>query len=170
MSVPAHAPCPPNMHPRCREASTDTHKYPPPRSPSPPSIIHHPQILPHVIPTPALIESVAGAAHYSGVKVDSGPVHHRRRSSTANEAHTDLKDDHARVMQDLIELYCCRPTVEIFERSWRKDATFEVNETCTLVLIYVFDNVHRTPLALVRAMMNMLPRYALLPFKLMLFS
>ncbi|KAJ2917231.1 hypothetical protein MD484_g3168, partial [Candolleomyces efflorescens] len=28
-------------------------------------------------------------------------------------------------MDDLKELYCCRPTREIFERSWRKDAIFE---------------------------------------------
>ncbi|KXN82524.1 hypothetical protein AN958_02375 [Leucoagaricus sp. SymC.cos] len=113
------------MFPHRRSASADTHVYPPPRSPSPPSIIHHPQILPHAIPTTSLVESMAGAAHYSGAKVDSGMAHQRRKSFTANELHTDLKDQHARVMNDLTELYCCRPTAEIFEKTWRKDATFE---------------------------------------------
>jgi len=28
-------------------------------------------------------------------------------------------------MEDLKELYCCRPRLEIFQRSWRQDAVFE---------------------------------------------
>lgn len=124
LSFPSLCPLP-NM-PSPRQASIDNHEYPPPRPPSPPSITYHPQILPQVIPTPSLIESVAGAAHYSGVKVNTeSNAHHRRRSGTATEHHTDLKEGHERLMKDLIELYCCRPTTEIFQRSWRKDATFE---------------------------------------------
>ncbi|KAF5358257.1 hypothetical protein D9756_001864 [Leucocoprinus leucothites] len=113
------------MFTRNREASPETSTYPPPRSPSPPSITHHPQILPQVIPTTSLIESVAGAAHYSGVKVDSGSGLQRRRGSTVDEQHTELKEEHLRVLKDLTELYCCRPTAEIFERTWRRDASFE---------------------------------------------
>lgn len=30
-----------------------------------------------------------------------------------------------RIMADLKELYCCRPSKEIFERTWRPDAVFE---------------------------------------------
>jgi len=32
-----------------------------------------------------------------------------------------------RIMADLKELYCCRPSKEIFERTWRPDAIFEVS-------------------------------------------
>lgn len=116
------------------QASSDAHSYPPPRSPSPPSITDHPQIFPHVIPTTSLVESVAGAAHYSGAKVDSGMGHQRRKSFTANELHTDLKEEHTRVLKDLTELYCCRPSAEIFERTWTKDAIFEVNESRNYVV------------------------------------
>lgn len=101
-----------------------------PRSPSPPSQTFHPSILPRSVPTPALVESVAGGAHYSGIKVEHDPSKHtthpsmdRRRSS----GEVDVKADHHRVLADLQELYCCRPTQEIFERSWHKDAVFEVS-------------------------------------------
>jgi hypothetical protein len=77
---------------------------------------------------------VAGAAHYSGAKVNSGMGHQRRKSFTANERHTDLKEEHARVLKDLKELYCCRPTTEIFERSWTKDAIYEVHEAHNYVI------------------------------------
>ncbi len=103
------------------------------RSPSPssrPSQTFHASILPRSMPTPALVESVAGGAHYAGIKVDAEFPKHphtsmdRRRSS--QEMAINLKADHHRVMADLQELYCCRPTPEIFERSWNKEAVFEV--------------------------------------------
>ncbi|KAG5645808.1 hypothetical protein DXG03_005149 [Asterophora parasitica] len=94
------------------------------RSPSPPTLTYHPTILP--LPTPALVESVAGAAHYSGIKLDHETSLHRRRSShEAGDVHTELKESHKRVLKDLRELYECRPTTEIFERSWNVDAEFE---------------------------------------------
>ncbi|KAF8921490.1 hypothetical protein CPB85DRAFT_1271079 [Mucidula mucida] len=102
------------------------------RSPSPssrPSQTFHASILPRSMPTPALVESVAGGAHYAGIKVDAESPKHphtsmdRRRSS--QEMAINLKADHHRVMADLQELYCCRPTPEIFERSWNKEAVFE---------------------------------------------
>ncbi|KAF5324445.1 hypothetical protein D9611_004314 [Ephemerocybe angulata] len=103
---------------------------PPPRSPSPPSqTFHAASILPSV-PTPSLLESVAGAAHYSGVKLDPEAIaqKRRRRSLSAHRASEDGEVGsaaHQRVLDDLKELFCCRPTTEIFERSWRKDATFQ---------------------------------------------
>ena len=97
----------------------------PSRSPSPPSHTYHPTILP--IPTPALVESVAGGAHYSGIRLDhETQLKHRRRSSDAGDLHTELKPSHRRILNDLEELYGCRPTLEIFERSWNKEAEFEV--------------------------------------------
>ncbi|PPQ68965.1 hypothetical protein CVT24_000354 [Panaeolus cyanescens] len=96
------------------------------RSPSPPSPTQtfHPNPLPIIIPTPALVESVAGAAHYSGAKVDSDSMLKHRRSSS-HHAPGEITTNHRRVLDDLNELYCCRPTLDIFERSWNKDAVFE---------------------------------------------
>ena len=94
------------------------------RSPSPPTQTFHPSILPHLVPTPALVESVAGGAHYAGVRVDADSSVRHRRSSTS-QSHTVLKHDHQRILDDLTELYCCRPTLEIFERSWNPEAEFE---------------------------------------------
>jgi hypothetical protein len=96
-----------------------------PRSTSPPSHTFHQSILPHV-PTPALLESVAGGAHYSGVNVEAESVLKRRRAS-ASRSHSDLSHDHRRILDDLTELYCGRPTLEILQRSWSKDAQFEVS-------------------------------------------
>ncbi|KAF5331061.1 hypothetical protein D9619_005939 [Psilocybe cf. subviscida] len=94
-------------------------------SPSPPPTqTFHPNILPRSVPTPALVESVAGGAHYAGAKVDSETLIKRRRSSN-KRSHTELKSDHKRVLDDLTELFCARPTLEILERSWTKDAEFE---------------------------------------------
>jgi len=96
-----------------------------PRSASPPSLTYHPTLIP-TVPTPALVESVAGAAHYSGVKVDHEQLKKRRSSSyDAGDNHMVLKPSHSKVLDDLKELYGCRPTLEIFERSWSKDAEFE---------------------------------------------
>ncbi|KAK0199206.1 hypothetical protein DFS33DRAFT_1388906 [Desarmillaria ectypa] len=96
---------PPNHHHHHRSLSLESAHSTSPRSPSPPSQTFHSSILPHSIPTPALLESVAGAAHYSGIKVDPEALKHRRG--------------------ELEGTYCCRPTVEIFERSWNKNAVFE---------------------------------------------
>ncbi|RDB24005.1 hypothetical protein Hypma_008815 [Hypsizygus marmoreus] len=111
----------PAYHHRSLSQSSTTSR---PRSPSPPSLIYHPTIIP--LPTPALVESVAGAAHYSGIKLDHEThLRQRRGSHDAGDIHTQLKPSHRRVLEDLKELYCCRPTLEIFERSWTKDAEFE---------------------------------------------
>lgn len=107
----------PENHRRCSSSSSS------PRPPSPPSQKYFPSIL--SMPTPALVESAAGGAHYSGVKVDSEMLKHRRNSSF--KQHAEIKHYHQRILEDLAELYCCRPTREIFERSWHRDAEFEVH-------------------------------------------
>jgi hypothetical protein len=73
---------------------------------------------------------MAGAAHYSGVRVDTSCRRYRRRSTGASmslDGHGDLKEEHARVMKDVTELFSGRPTLEIFERAWTKDAVFRVD-------------------------------------------
>jgi len=97
-----------------------------PRSPPSPTLTFHPSILPANIPTPALLESVAGGAHYSGVKIERDTSKIRRSSSGKHTSHMQIKGDHQQVLDDLTELYCCRPTREILERRWRPDARFEV--------------------------------------------
>ncbi|KIY61834.1 hypothetical protein CYLTODRAFT_362318 [Cylindrobasidium torrendii FP15055 ss-10] len=113
-----------------RRASTSSAE----RSTSPgPTQTFHPHILPRSVPTPALVESAASGAHYAGIKVD-GSQHrannheHQRRSSAHNDV--ELAADHGRVLDDLKEIFSCRATVEIFERSWHKDAVFEDQLAC----------------------------------------
>jgi len=36
-----------------------------------------------------------------------------------------LQGKRRQVVEDVLECYCCRTTPEIFQRSWREDATFE---------------------------------------------
>jgi len=96
-----------------------------PRSPPSPTLTYHPSLFPANIPTPALLESVAGGAHYSGVKIERDTQKIRRNSSGKRTSHLQIKGDHQQVLDDLTELYCCRPTTEILERRWRPDARFE---------------------------------------------
>jgi len=95
-----------------------------PRSPSP-TITYHPSLFPANLPTPALLESVAGGAHYSGVKIERDTRKVRRNSSGIRTSHLQIKGDHEQVLDDMKELYSCRPTREILERRWRPDARFE---------------------------------------------
>lgn len=95
------------------------------RSPSSPTHSHHHSFS---VPTPALLESLAGGAHYSGVKIDHDASKARRNSHGKPSNHLEVKADHKKVIEDLQELYSCRPTVEIFERRWRPDAIFEVRD------------------------------------------
>jgi hypothetical protein len=90
--------------------------YPPQRPPSPPSQTYHPSHLPRALPTTALLESLAGASHYSGIRVEPDATkprqHPERRAS-----HAEVKHDHQRA---------------IFERSWHIDAAFEVRRVDNL--------------------------------------
>lgn len=128
-----------SAHRHHRSLSRDSHGTSrPPRSPSPPTQTFHPSILPRSVPTPALVESVAGGAHYAGVRLDQDTVLKHRRS-TSNRHHTQLTHNHERVLNDLTELYCCRATMEIFQRSWHPNAVFEVslviNATVNLLIL-----------------------------------
>ncbi|KAJ7134973.1 hypothetical protein C8R43DRAFT_1072814 [Mycena crocata] len=90
-----------------------------------PSQTHHHSLIPTVLPTGGAVVGVAGGAHYSGSHVDPEPLKHRHSSHERSQTHMDLKADHHRVLEDIRELYELRPTPEIFERSWHKDAVFE---------------------------------------------
>ncbi|KAF7978134.1 hypothetical protein HWV62_1573 [Athelia sp. TMB] len=94
-----------------------------PRSPGNPTLTHHTSHFNTNFPTPSLLESVAGGAHYAGVKIDTRKI--RRTSAGVPSNHLEIKGDHRRVIEDLQELYCCRPTPEILARRWRPDAQFE---------------------------------------------
>jgi hypothetical protein len=104
----------------------------PPQPPSP-TLTFHPSIFPLAVPTPALVDSVAGAAHYSGVNVEpdspATAMRHRRSSSgkhARRASHTELSVGHQEVMEDLRQLYGCKPTLELLDRRWQRDAVFEV--------------------------------------------
>lgn len=130
-----------------------------------PTQTYHSSILPSSIPIPALVDSAAGGAHYAGVKVDGGSAMRHRRSSS-QQHHTELNHEHRRVLDDLTELYCCRPTLEIFERSWSNDAEFQVC-VCVLFLYTLPSSVSgftkkcfsRIPLLSVKVIENMRRRY-----------
>ncbi|KAK6966398.1 hypothetical protein R3P38DRAFT_3155151 [Favolaschia claudopus] len=111
-----------NHHHRSPSASSSKSRA---ASPGEPSQTHHHSILPTVVPTPALVESVAGAAHYSGSHVDNAPLKHRHSSHEHPSSHTTLKADHERVLADIRSMYELRPSPEIFQRSWHPDAVFE---------------------------------------------
>jgi len=70
--------------------------------------------------------SVAGGAHFSAIhgQTDHEP---ELRKTYSHLSMSDVKLDGKRrqVVEDCLELFSSRPTLEIFERSWRKDAVFE---------------------------------------------
>lgn len=107
-------------------------------SPPSPTLTYHPSLFSGHIPTPALLESAAGGAHYSGAKIEHDTRRLRRGSSGRRGSSVlEVKGDHKKVIQDLNELYCCRPTREILERRWRPDAIFEARSSCTFVAEFI---------------------------------
>jgi hypothetical protein len=75
------------------------------RSPSPPTIAHHKSVafLPTSLPTPALVRSVAEAAHYSGVRRPSQAE--RARASFGHGMSVEgLSEGRRRVLNDLKEV------------------------------------------------------------------
>ncbi|KZP20886.1 hypothetical protein FIBSPDRAFT_1044669 [Athelia psychrophila] len=94
-----------------------------PQSPGNPTLAHHSSHFSTNFPTPALLGSVAPGAHYAGVKIDTRKIRHNSAGTPSN--HLEIKGDHLKVIEDLQELYCCRPTTDIFSRRWRPDAQFE---------------------------------------------
>lgn len=113
---------------RSRPLSSSSTRSSGPRSPSPPSQTYHPSGIIPKMPTPALVESVAGAAHYSGANVGTDTLTKRHSTSgpRQSESHTQLHSDHQRVLDDLKEMFCARTTLDILDRTWSKDAVFEV--------------------------------------------
>lgn len=101
-----------------------------PDSPPSPTQVYHPSLFPAHIPTPALLESAAaGGAHYSGAKIEHDIRRIRRGSLRRGSSYVEVTGAHKKVIEDLNELYCCRPTREIFERTWRPDAVFEARSS-----------------------------------------
>ncbi|CAG7852602.1 SubName: Full=Uncharacterized protein {ECO:0000313/EMBL:CCA75315.1} [Serendipita indica DSM 11827] len=107
-------------------------------SPAPIQTFHKPKV--HV-PGTHLLSGVSGAAHVSSStpaapeqnpRPDS-PTAHRRSLSMSNphirrqsqDSGLILEGKRKQVLEDVIELFCSRPTLEIFQRSWREDAVFE---------------------------------------------
>lgn len=112
-----------------------------PGSPPSPTQIYHPSLFSGHIPTPALLESAAGGAHYSGAKIEHDTRRIRRGSSGIRSSYVEVKGAHKKVIEDLNELYCCRPTREIFQRTWRPDAMFEVSSHCWIMQIHSIEHL-----------------------------
>ncbi|KAG2146937.1 uncharacterized protein EDB93DRAFT_1284613 [Suillus bovinus] len=90
-----------------------------------PTMVYHRQTLQIPLPISDIIYSAAGGAHYSGAPVseDDDQVVTSPVSGQFSLPMDDTIQD--RIMADLKELYCCRPSKEIFERTWRPDAVYE---------------------------------------------
>ncbi|KAF9228012.1 hypothetical protein BS17DRAFT_774629 [Gyrodon lividus] len=98
-----------------------------PRDPAKqPTIIHHSPKIPLPVFIPKIAHSAIGGAHYSGVPIIQDP---KKPSTLLEEATRSSQEDQEtsreRIMNDLKELYCCRPNRTIFERTWNPDAVFE---------------------------------------------
>ncbi|KAG8702766.1 hypothetical protein FRC09_004553 [Ceratobasidium sp. 395] len=74
------------------------------------------------LPTPGLLSSLAGAAHYTG-----NPKFSRQDALRASfgDREVILEDQRKQTLDDVLELFCSHPSLEIFERSWHRDAVFE---------------------------------------------
>ncbi|KAG8747009.1 hypothetical protein FRC10_002808 [Ceratobasidium sp. 414] len=74
------------------------------------------------LPTPGLLSSLAGAAHYTG-----NPKFSKQDALRASFGTRDviLEDQRKQTLDDVLELFCSHPSLEIFERSWHRDAVFE---------------------------------------------
>lgn len=91
----------------------------------PPLVTHHTPLI--SIPSPVLDHSLACASHYSGAQVVSQSSEAPQRLGIAGrENNIDIKLVHQRILDDLHELYCCRPSYEILDRSWSHDAVLEL--------------------------------------------
>jgi len=116
-----------------------------PRSPSSPTITYHPSLFPANLPTPALLESVAGGAHYSGVRIERDSGKARRNSAGIRTSHIQIRGDHQQVVDDLNELYCCRPTRENLERRWRPEARLEVRLVIQVIQTHNMTDILQNP-------------------------
>ncbi|KIK45872.1 hypothetical protein CY34DRAFT_77019 [Suillus luteus UH-Slu-Lm8-n1] len=89
-----------------------------------PTMTYHRQSLHVPLPIPDIIYSAAGGAHYSGAPVSENNDQVVMSPGKPSPPMDDTIRD--RIIADLKELYCCRPSKEIFDRTWRPDAVLEV--------------------------------------------
>ncbi|KAF8326410.1 uncharacterized protein EI90DRAFT_2859128, partial [Cantharellus anzutake] len=77
------------------------------------------------MPTKSLLNSVAGAAHYSGMATEEG-IHEQFEPTFADgEDRTELGPVRQAILDSVLALYSGNPSIEIFSTYWRKDAVFE---------------------------------------------
>ncbi|KAI0721530.1 hypothetical protein C8T65DRAFT_630277 [Cerioporus squamosus] len=109
--------------------SSQTTGAPRSKSPSPTITYHHPHLPP--FPTSDLLGSIASGAHYAGAlqsHPDDPPLHARlwrARSHDRSGEDPSVESRYQEVMQDLENLYACKPTLEIIQRRFRADASLE---------------------------------------------
>jgi len=121
-----------------------SHSVPPPPSPTSnqPSLTYHNSLLPRSIPTPALLDSALGGAHYSGASgveaVNERRRSMRRHSRSPNGAPPNSpglrrqsvlpavpNPFHLAALDDLKDMYEGLATKEMLQKRWRKDAEYE---------------------------------------------
>lgn len=74
------------------------------------------------LPTPGMLASLAGAAHYTG-----NPKYTKQEAMRASfgSKKVVLEGRRKQTVEDVVELFCAHPSLEIFDRSWHPDAVFE---------------------------------------------
>ncbi|CAE6445725.1 unnamed protein product [Rhizoctonia solani] len=74
------------------------------------------------LPTPGMLASLAGAAHYTG-----NPKYSQQEAVRASfgSKNVVLEGKRKQTVEDVLELFCAHPSLEIFDRSWHRDAVFE---------------------------------------------
>ncbi|KAJ1304625.1 hypothetical protein OPQ81_005767 [Rhizoctonia solani] len=74
------------------------------------------------LPTPGMLASLAGAAHYTG-----NPRYSQQEAVRAGfgSKNVVLEGKRKQTVEDVLELFCAHPSLEIFDRSWHRDAVFE---------------------------------------------
>ncbi|KAF8323144.1 hypothetical protein DL93DRAFT_631388 [Clavulina sp. PMI_390] len=77
------------------------------------------------MPTVGLITALPGAAHFSGGTSDIAAHTKFRPTFADGEDRTQLDPIRQQILNDTLQLFCARPTLEIFELHWRRDAIFE---------------------------------------------
>jgi len=102
--------------------------------PSPTQVFHPASSIIPTVVLPNLLGSAAGGTHYSGAKVRQRRSDVRRASLGSGSRTVELDEQRSRLLDDLKELYECRPTLEILNRAWRHDAVYEDPLTCAVGL------------------------------------
>ncbi|CAE7206876.1 unnamed protein product [Rhizoctonia solani] len=90
------------------------------------------------LPTPGMLASLAGAAHYTGnpkysqqeaVRASFGSknivLEGKRKQTVEDVLEVRGLNSMHRIGLMIVQLFCAHPSLEIFERSWHRDAVFE---------------------------------------------